>query len=464
MLPIGYAPWWKPGFRRGHLTHDDALELFERLRAQMFRPVSLGHVSPRDGDGARRDSPTACADRTSSAARRRADHRTRRVARGQRGRRRRDAVARERRQPRISPDSFVGHDRRPGDGSGSRRAVSRAACRDAGAHAIGESVASPVACRSPATRDGLEGSRSRGLGTRSSRGDPLRRARVVHRRGCRRTDHARRSGRVRRRWSPRSWREARALAQPGEFTRRAVLNGKLDILQAEATGDLDRRGVARRSGGRVAPTRWRPDASRGVAARGVDRARGADRLRHRFSGGGRRSDRAGADRFGRPTRSIDALDGLLATARTGELVREGALVVIAGAPNVGKSSLFNALLGRESRDRHGHPGHDARRDRGGRRHADGAAAPRRHGGNSRRRRSGRAARRRGERVVRRARGGRAGVRRRRRVAAPDRRDAGGARPRAPVVVGADEERSRAAVGRGAERTRARRRARRAASR
>jgi tRNA modification GTPase len=42
---------------------------------------------------------------------------------------------------------------------------------------------------------------------------------------------------------------------------------------------------------------------------------------------------------------LDALDTLLATAHAGEIVREGALVVIAGAPNAGKSSLFNALVG-----------------------------------------------------------------------------------------------------------------------
>jgi L-ascorbate metabolism protein UlaG (beta-lactamase superfamily) len=42
LLPIGYAPWWKPGFRRGHLTHDDALTLFERLQARVFVPYHWG--------------------------------------------------------------------------------------------------------------------------------------------------------------------------------------------------------------------------------------------------------------------------------------------------------------------------------------------------------------------------------------------------------------------------------------
>jgi L-ascorbate metabolism protein UlaG (beta-lactamase superfamily) len=42
LLPIGYAPSWKPGFRRGHLTHDDALTLFETLRARALVPYHWG--------------------------------------------------------------------------------------------------------------------------------------------------------------------------------------------------------------------------------------------------------------------------------------------------------------------------------------------------------------------------------------------------------------------------------------
>ena len=42
LLPIGHAPWWKPGFRRGHLTSADALELFQRLGARFFIPFHWG--------------------------------------------------------------------------------------------------------------------------------------------------------------------------------------------------------------------------------------------------------------------------------------------------------------------------------------------------------------------------------------------------------------------------------------
>jgi L-ascorbate metabolism protein UlaG (beta-lactamase superfamily) len=57
LLPIGYAPWWKPGFRKGHLTHEDALTLFERLRARTLVPYHWGtfrHVTATAHDAIRR--------------------------------------------------------------------------------------------------------------------------------------------------------------------------------------------------------------------------------------------------------------------------------------------------------------------------------------------------------------------------------------------------------------------------
>jgi len=42
LLPIGYAPKWKPGFRRGHLTPNDALDLFDTLQARVLIPYHWG--------------------------------------------------------------------------------------------------------------------------------------------------------------------------------------------------------------------------------------------------------------------------------------------------------------------------------------------------------------------------------------------------------------------------------------
>lgn len=135
------------------------------------------------------------------------------------------------------------------------------------------------------------------------------------------------------------------LAEPGEFTRRAVLNGRLDLLQAEAVADLVE--ATTRQAQQVALRQLDGGLSRRVEAL-RERILGVEALAAYDIDFPEEDDGPIA-----PTRIAaeaaalrEDLRALLATAPMGELVREGALVVIAGAPNVGKSSLFNALLGR----------------------------------------------------------------------------------------------------------------------
>jgi tRNA modification GTPase len=134
-------------------------------------------------------------------------------------------------------------------------------------------------------------------------------------------------------------------ALPGEFTRRAVLNGKLDVLQAEAVGDLvDARS---RGGQRAALNQLDGGLSRRVLALRGSLLGLEALIAYDIDFPEEDDGPVAPERILTATdETLSALNDLLATARAGELIREGALVVIAGAPNVGKSSLFNALLGR----------------------------------------------------------------------------------------------------------------------
>ena len=136
-------------------------------------------------------------------------------------------------------------------------------------------------------------------------------------------------------------------ATPGEFTRRAVLNGRMDLVQAEAVADLiDARTTAMH---RQALSQLDGGLSRRLLALRDDVIHLEALIAYDIDFPEEDDGPIAPARIKKAAESLrDALRALMHTAPQAAVLRDGVLVVIAGPPNAGKSSLFNALLG-ESR-------------------------------------------------------------------------------------------------------------------
>jgi tRNA modification GTPase len=136
------------------------------------------------------------------------------------------------------------------------------------------------------------------------------------------------------------------LAEPGEFTRRAFLEGKLDLAQAEAVADLI--DAASRQAARSALRSLTGEFSEAVGALAAElvELRALTEAMLDFPEEDVDSFHR-EDAAARLARLRKALEDLLAKSRQGSLLRSGVHVVLAGRPNVGKSSLLNRLTGEE---------------------------------------------------------------------------------------------------------------------
>ncbi|MBR2560288.1 MAG: tRNA uridine-5-carboxymethylaminomethyl(34) synthesis GTPase MnmE [Firmicutes bacterium] len=137
------------------------------------------------------------------------------------------------------------------------------------------------------------------------------------------------------------------LAEPGEFTKRAFLNGRIDLSQAEAVMDVV--GARTEEALEIAVARLRGKFSEEIGALRSALTDVLVEIDVNIDYPDEDVEEAEAGKIAEELGKIKAsIDDLIASARTGRIMKEGLSVAIVGRPNVGKSSLLNGLL-RESR-------------------------------------------------------------------------------------------------------------------
>lgn len=137
------------------------------------------------------------------------------------------------------------------------------------------------------------------------------------------------------------------LAEPGEFSRRALENGKLSLVQVEALGDLLEAETRQQLAQAQRQLSGELHDMAGLWRERLTRMRALIEAELDFSDEGDVADGQLATVQGLAGALENDIRAVLGTAERGRLIRDGAVIAIMGAPNAGKSMLLNALVGRD---------------------------------------------------------------------------------------------------------------------